>query len=169
VDIHKNQISTSIGEIDYDYLVIATGSENNFYNFEPVKHKLLTLKSMPDALQIRNVIFKNLERALANNRREPLEEIMNIAIVGGGPAGMELSGALAVMRKHASRYEFPELQLSKMKGNVYQSGPVLLAGMSDQASARCLEYLRDLGVNVFLNARVKSYDNKAIVMEDGRR
>jgi len=169
VDIHKNQISTSIGEIDYDYLVIATGSENNFYNFEPVKHKLLTLKSMPDALQIRNVIFQNLERALANNRREPLEEIMNIAIVGGGPAGIELAGALAEMRKHVIPKEFPELPLSKMNVNLYQSGPVLLAGMSDQASAKCLEYLRELGVNVFLNTRVKSYDNKAIVMEDGSR
>lgn len=167
VDLEQNRVLTSIGDISYDYLVVATGSENNFYNFEPVKHKLLTLKSMPDALQIRNVIFQNLERALAHNRREPLEEIMNIAIVGGGPAGVELAGALAEMKKHVLPNEFPELPLSKMSVNLYQSGPELLAGMSAQASAKCLEYLRELGVNVFLNTRVKSYGHKTIVTENG--
>lgn len=169
VDINKNQISTSIGEIDFDYLIIATGSENNFFNFEPVKDQLLTLKSLPEALQMRNRIFRNLERALANNRTEPIEEIMNIAIVGGGPAGIELAGALAEMRKHVVPKEFPELPLSKMSVNLYQSGPELLAGMSKEASQKCLEYLQEMGVNVFLNTRVKDYHNKTIVMDDGSR
>src|SRR5690606_38349531 len=87
INIINKQVVTSIGEIDYDYLVIASGSENNFYNFESVKEKLFTLKSVPDALTLRNGIFRNLEQALALNRKEPLHEIMNIAIVGGGPAG----------------------------------------------------------------------------------
>ena len=169
VAINKNQISTSIGEIDFDYLIVASGSENNFYNFEAIKNRLLTLKSMPDALQMRNRIFQNLERALANNRKEPLEEIMNIAIVGGGPAGVELAGALAEMRKHVLPKEFPELPLSKMSVNLYQSGPALLAGMSDEASEKCLEYLTQMGVNVFLNTRVKDYKDKTIVMDDGSR
>lgn len=167
VEINKNQIKTSIGEIQYDYLIVASGSKNNFFNFEPIKNKLLTLKTMPDALQMRNWIFQNLERALANNRKEPLEEIMNIAIVGGGPAGVELAGALAEMRKHVLPKEFPELPLSKMSVNLYQSGPVLLAGMSEEASEKCLEYLTEMGVNVFLNTRVKDYSNKTIVMDDG--
>ncbi|WP_026449640.1 NAD(P)/FAD-dependent oxidoreductase [Aequorivita capsosiphonis] len=167
VNIDKNQISTSIGTIDYDYLIVASGSETNFYNFEPVKNRLLTLKSLPDALQMRNRIFQNLEHALANNRKEPIEEIMNIAIVGGGPAGIELAGALAEMRKHVIPKEFPELPLSKMSVNLYQSGPDLLAGMSQEASEKSLEYLKELGVNVFLNTRVKKYDDKTIMMEDG--
>lgn len=167
VEIDKNQISTSMGQIKYDYLVIASGSENNFYNFEPVKDKLLTLKSLPEALKMRNQIFQNLERALTNHSNEPLEEIMNIAIVGGGPAGIELAGALAEMKKHVLPNEFPELPLSKMSINLYQSGPELLGTMSDEASKKCLEYLKEMGVNVFLNTHVKDYKDKTIVMEDG--
>ncbi len=167
VDMVKNQILTSIGPLDYDYLVIASGSENNFFNFEPVRDKLLTLKSLPQALQMRNRIFQNLEHALANNRKESLEEIMNIAIVGGGPAGVELAGALAEMKKYVIPNEFPELPLSKMNINLYQSGSELLNAMSAEASEKCLEYLKEMGVNVFLNTRVKKYGNKTIVLEDG--
>ncbi|WP_035479002.1 NAD(P)/FAD-dependent oxidoreductase [Gelidibacter mesophilus] len=167
INIRKNQISTSIGDMTYDYLVMASGSENNFFNFEPVKHKLLTLKSLPDALQIRNWIFQNLERALAENEKESLEEIMNIAIVGGGPAGIELAGALAEMKKHLIPKEFPELELSRMSLNLYQSGPKLLASMSKEASEKTLEYLKEMGVNVFLNTRVSDYKDNAIVLEDG--
>ena len=169
VDIAKNQVSTSIGIIDFDFLVIATGSENNFFNFEPVKDKLLTLKSVPDALTMRNRIFQNLELALAHNREEPIEEIMNIAIVGGGPAGLELAGALAEMKKFVIPKEFPDLELSKMSINLYESGSELLKAMSDEASEKSLEYLKDLGVNIFLNTRVKSYDGSEVELDDGSR
>ena len=167
VDIAKNKISTSIGKIDFDYLVIASGSENNFHNFEPVKESLLTLKSVPDALTLRNSIFRNLEGALAKNRKESLEEVMNIAIVGGGPAGLELGGAIAEMKRFVLPKEFPDLDLSKMSINLYQSGSELLESMSKEASDKSLEYLKELGVNVFLNSRVKSYDGSKIELEDG--
>lgn len=169
IDVQNNRVSTSIGDMDYDYLVLASGSENNFFNFEPVKDRLLTLKSLPDALQIRNWIFQNLERALAKNREQSLEEIMNIAIVGGGPAGIELAGALAEMKKYVIPKEFPELELSRMSLNLYQSGPKLLAAMSEQASEKTLDYLTEMGVNVYLNTRVSGYENNAIVLEDGSR
>ena len=169
VDIDKNQVSTSIGAIDFDYLVIASGSENNFYNFEPVKDKLLTLKSVPDALTMRNSIFRNLERGLAINGEESLEEIINIAIVGGGPAGLELAGALAEMKKFVIPKEFPDLEMSKMSINLYESGSQLLKVMSDEASKKSFEYLKELGVNIFLNTRVKSYDGSEIKLDDGSR
>ena len=88
VEWERNRIHTSIGTIGYDYLVLATGSATNFFNFDTVKDRLLTLKSVPDALNIRSYIYQNLEKALANYSGESLEEIMNIAIVGGGPAGL---------------------------------------------------------------------------------
>ncbi|CAN0533133.1 unnamed protein product, partial [Scytosiphon promiscuus] len=92
VSSEEKTIATSAGAIAYDYLIIATGSQNNFFNFEPVKDKLLTLKSIPDALNLRSFIFQNLEKAMEDNQKEPLDEILNIAIVGGGPAGIELAG-----------------------------------------------------------------------------
>ncbi len=165
----NQKILTSIGWIKYDYLVIASGSTTNFHNFESVKDKLLTLKSVPDALTLRNSIFRNLERAMAENRKKPLEEIINIAIVGGGPAGLELAGALAEMKTFVIPKEFPDLELSKMSINLYQSGPELLGSMSEEASDKSLEYLIELGVNVFLNSRVKSYDGSSIELEDGSR
>ncbi|MEO8772851.1 MAG: NAD(P)/FAD-dependent oxidoreductase [Gelidibacter sp.] len=165
----RKQILTSIGRIDYDYLIIASGSTNNFHNFESVKDKLLTLKSVPDALTLRNSIFRNLERAMSENRKQSLEEIINIAIVGGGPAGLELAGALAEMKKFVIPMEFPDLELSRMNINLYQSGPELLNSMSKDASDKSLEYLIELGVNVFLNSRVKSYDGSMIELEDGAR
>ncbi|MGO3184545.1 MAG: NAD(P)/FAD-dependent oxidoreductase [Aequorivita sp.] len=169
VNIAENEVSTSIGIIQFDYLVIASGSENNFYNFEPVKDKLLTLKSVPDALTMRNSIFRNLERGLANNRKESLEEVINIAIVGGGPAGLELAGALAEMKKYVIPKEFPDLELSKMSINLYESGSQLLKVMSEDASKKSHEYLQDLGVNIFLNTRVKSYDGSEIELDNGSR
>lgn len=150
VDTSKNYVSTSIGNMEFDYLVIASGRENNFYNFEPVKQKLLTLKSVPDALTLRNSIFRNLEMALANKKKEPLHGIMNIAIVGGGPAGLELAGALAEMKKFVIPKEFPDLELSKMSINLYESGSELLGAMAKKASEKSLEYLKELGVKVFL-------------------
>ncbi len=162
----ENKLLTSIGEIRYDYLVIATGSQNNFFNFEPVKDQLLTLKSIPEALNLRSFIFQNLEKALTNTGDETLEEIINIAIVGGGPAGIELAGALAEMKRYVLPKDFPELDLSKMSINLYEASSKLLAAMSEEASAKSLEYLKELGINVYLNARVHAYDGSKISLED---
>lgn len=167
VAIEKNSIHTSIGEFSYDFLVIATGSTNNFFNFEPVKEKLLTLKTVPDALNMRSYIFQNLEKALARDRNQSINEIMNIAIVGGGPAGIELAGALAEMKHYVIPKDFPDLDTTKMSINLYEAAPKLLAVMSEEASNKSLEYLKKLGVNVFLNAKVSSYDGTTVKMKDG--
>jgi NADH dehydrogenase len=167
INTDQNSIDSSIGKIDYDYLVIATGSQNNFFNFEPVKEKLLTLKSINDSLHLRNVVIKNLEKALAEYRREPRAEIMNIAIVGGGPAGLELAGALAEMKRYVLPRDFPELEIEKMQINLYEAAPRLLASMSQESSRKSLEFVQDLGVNVFLDTKVTSYDGREMTLEDG--
>ncbi len=163
----QRSLLTSVGVFKFDYLIIATGSQNNYYNFEPVKSQLLSLKSIPDALNLRSYVFQNLEKALSNYGRETLEEIVNIAIVGGGPAGLELAGALAEMKRFVLPKDFPELDLSRMHINLYQSPSRLLNNMSEEASAKSLEYLQDLGVNVFLNSRVTGYDGDNITLADG--
>ncbi len=163
----ENLLKTNIGDFSYDYLIIATGSQNNFFNFEPVRDRLLTLKSIPEALNMRSFIFQNLEKALANVDNEPLEEIMNIAVVGGGPAGIELAGALAEMKRFVLPKDFPELDLSKMSINLYEAAPTLLSAMSEEASKKSYEYLKQLGINVFLSARVQEYDGAKISLADG--
>lgn len=167
VDFPRNMLETSIGKISYDFLVLATGSDTNYFDFEQIKKRLLVLKSIPDALNIRSYVYQNLEKAIANYTGESLEEIMNIAIVGGGPAGIELAGALAEMKKHVIPKDFPDLDLSKMNINLYQSGGRILNTMSEEASEKALSYLRSLGVNVMLNARVVSYEADRVKLEDG--
>ncbi len=169
VDWERSRLFTSIGTVPYDYLVIATGSQTNYFNFEPVKDRMLTLKSLPDALNIRSFVYQNLEKAIANYSGEPLEEIMNIAIVGGGPAGIELAGALAEMKKHVIPKDFPDLDTSLMSINLYQSGDRVLNAMSVMASKKALEYLGDLGVNVLLNSRVTDYRDDQVHLSDGTR
>lgn len=161
VSISEKKITTSIGEIPYDYLIIATGAQNNFFNFEPIKDKLLTLKSIPDALDIRSFLFQNLEKALSNETQD-LPEVLNIAIVGGGPAGIELAGALAEMKRYVIPKDFPELDTTKMNINLYEASPKLLGAMSEDSSKKSYQYLKDLGVNIFLNTRVNGYDGKEL-------
>lgn len=167
VSVGSQLLHTSIGDISYDYLVIATGSTNNFFNFEPVKDKLLTLKSIPDALNMRSYIYQNLEKALAFQNQRSIEDLMNIAIVGGGPAGLELAGALAEMKHFVLPKDFPDLDLSKMQINLYEAAHELLSAMSEPSSTKSLEYLRKLGVNVHLNAKVAAYDGKILTLADG--
>ena len=167
VEIEKNRIRTSIGLIAYDYLIIATGSRNNFFNFESIKKVLLPLKSIPDALNLRSFIFQNLEKSLSKKDEEEVEEILNIAIVGGGPAGIELAGALAEMKRHVLPKDFPDLDTSKLSINLYQSSPKLLNSMSEESSKKALEYLVQLGINVKLNSRVTKYDGDVLTIKDG--
>lgn len=164
VDTQHQFLHTNIGDINYDYLVIATGSTNNFFNFEPVKNKLLTLKSIPDALNMRSYIYQNLEKALVHQDEKDSEDLMNIAIVGGGPAGIELAGALAEMKHYVLPKDFPDLDLAQMHINLYEAAPELLSAMSKQASEKTLEYLIKLGINVHLNAKVESYDGTTLLI-----
>lgn len=165
VKISEKKLTTSIGEISYDYLIIATGSQTNYFNFEPIKDQLLTLKSIPDALNIRSFLFQNLEKAISNETQD-LPEVLNIAIVGGGPAGIELAGALAEMKRYVIPKDFPELDTSKMNIHLYEAGEDLLGAMSQEASDKTLVYLKDLGVKVFLNTRVSGYDGTALLLPD---
>lgn len=168
VVISEKKLKTSIGDIFYDYLIIATGSTTNYFNFEPIKDKLLTLKSIPDALNIRSFLFQNLEKALSNETQD-LPEVLNIAIVGGGPAGIELAGALAEMKRYVIPKDFPELDTSKMNIHLYEAGEDLLGAMSQEASDKALEYLEGLGVHVFLNTRVSGYDGTALQLPDNTK
>lgn len=167
VDTNLQKISTSVGEIAYDYLVIATGSTNNFFNFEPVKDTILPLKSVTDALNIRSFLMQNLEQAIATFDQSERAELMNIAIIGGGPAGIELAGALAEMKRYVLPKDFPQIDFSKMSIKLFEASPKLLANMSEEASEHSLKYLEEMGITVLLNTKVKDYDSHQVYLEDG--
>ena len=167
IDTEAKVLRTSLHDIHYDELVIATGSTGKYFNFEPVKDKLLTLKTVPDALNLRSYLLQNFEKAVAEGNPEYFSELVNIALVGGGPTGLELAGALGEMKKYILPLDYPEIDLSRMKIVLFQSGGELLKGMSDHASAKALEYIRELGVEVRLNERAVSYDGDVLTTDTG--
>lgn len=169
VDVAHQTLSTSIGKLYYDYLIIATGSTNNFFNFAPQKNMLLPLKTIADALDIRSFLMQNLEKALTTLNNTEQEEIVNVAIAGGGPAGLELAGALAEMKKYVLPRDYPELNFDHMQIHLFEAKSQLLANMSSKASAASLKFLTDLGVSVYLNTKVNSYDGHKVILDDGNQ
>ena len=167
VDTERRVLATSLTDIHYDYLVLATGSTGNYYNFEPVKERLLTLKTVPDALNLRSYLLQNFEKAVAEGNPAYFEELINVAIVGGGPTGLELAGAIGEMKKYILPLDYPDIDLARMRIVLFQSGEQLLKGMSDHASRKSLQYVRELGVEVHLNDRVTDYDGDVLRTESG--
>jgi NADH:ubiquinone reductase (H+-translocating) len=167
VDEKEKMVRTSIGNLSYDYLVLAMGSTNNYFDFEPVKDQLLTLKSLTDAYNIRSQLMQNLERALIIENPQKQEEAINVAIIGGGPAGLELAGAIAEMKKYVLPRDFPELNLSRMHIYLFEAAPRLLSGMSNKAANHAYKYLEKLGIIIKTSALVKNYDGSLLILENG--
>jgi NADH dehydrogenase len=159
VETERNAVHTSVGEIHYDYLVLATGSLTNFFGIESIEKNAMQIKSIPNALNLRSFIFQNFEKALLTE--DPLEKqaLMNIVVVGGGPTGVEISGSLAEMRKHVLPKDYPELDLQAMQIFLVEAGPAVLGPMSEASQRESKQYLDELGVKVLLNTSIKKYEH----------
>ena len=155
-------ILTDVGNIHFDYLVIATGSKTNFFGNENFEKYTMPMKTIPEALNLRSLILQNFEKALLTNDLEERERLMNFVIVGGGPTGVELAGALAELKNHILPHDYPDLDIRKMNVHIVQSSERLLPGMSDKSGQKSKEYLENLGVHVWLNTRVLGYDGKLV-------
>lgn len=153
----ENKIITSIGDVEFDYLVIATGAKTNFFNNESLSIASMPMKSVKEALNLRSLILQNMEKALTIQNDRKKESLMNYVIVGAGPTGVELAGAIAEMRNSIFPKDYPELDCSKMKIIIVQSNERVLPALSEKSSARALKYLQDLGVEVKLKTRVLDY------------
>ena len=164
----EKEIYTSVGKIKYDFLIIATGAKTNYFNMESIKKYALPLKSLSDAILIRNVILENYEEAVNHSSEECINAYLSIAIVGGGPTGVELAGALAEMKTFILPKDYPYLDFDKMRILLFQSGPLLLNTMSSKASLKAQEYLENLGVEVKLNTSVKDYDGRVVKTSTGK-
>lgn len=167
IDTAAQVVETSIGKIRYDYLVVATGATTNFHNNQEIEANAISLKSIEDALALRNTVLSNFEKALQIEDEEQLNSLMDFVIVGGGPTGVEVAGALSELRKHIFPKDYKELDFIKMDIHLIQSGDQLLKGMSAEASKKSLEFLEEFGVKVILNRRVKSYDGYTITLDNG--
>jgi NADH dehydrogenase len=164
-----NYIETSIGGITYDYLIIASGASTNYYGMKDVEQNSLPMKTSVDAIKLRNIIIRNFEQALLTEDIEVMNSLMDFVIVGGGPTGVELAGALAELKLHVLPNDYKELEMSYMDIHLVEAGHRLLSGMSEKASEKALEYLQHMGIKVHLNCAVKSYDGHHVVFNTGEQ
>ena len=164
----ENKIITGTGEERYDILVLATGADTNFFGNQQLEKHAFPMKSTVEALQLRFKLVQNFEDALIAKNDEDLQRLMNVVVVGGGPTGVEISGALAEMKKYVLPKNYPELDLSKMNIFLLEGTQKTLAHMSEFSSGRSKKYLEKLGVRVMTGAHVKDYDGKNIYLQDGQ-
>ncbi|RZK29716.1 MAG: NAD(P)/FAD-dependent oxidoreductase [Hymenobacter sp.] len=162
-------VETSIGLIRYDYLVLATGTTSNYFGDKDMERNSISLKTVPDAILLRNTLLSNFEQALQIGDVEQLNSLLDFVIVGGGPTGVEMAGALSELRDKVFPRDYKEIDFKQMDIHLIQSGPVLLKGMSADASAHALKYLQELGVRVWLDCRVKSYDGYTVTLNTGEQ
>ena len=163
----QNTIITDLGELNYDYLVLAIGADTNFFGNKNIEERALPMKSVGEALGLRNRLFETFEKALVSDNQDDRVGLMNVVVVGGGPTGVEISGTLAEMKKHVLPKDYPELDFDLMQINIIESGGELLGPMSENAQIKSKEYLEQLGVNVRLNCRVTDFDGKYVYLNDG--
>lgn len=158
----KKIVSTNIGELNYDYLIVATGAETNFFGNTEIEKNAMAMKSIPQSLNLRSLILENFEQALLTDNYHERDALMNFVIVGGGPTGVELAGALAEIKKGILPKDYPDLDTRRAQINIIQSGNKLLDGFSDEASKKAEDFLEELGVQVWKGVRVMGYDGKSV-------
>ncbi len=165
----ENKVLLSTGELKYDFIVFATGTETNFFGIENVKNNAIPMKTVNDALEMRNHFLQKLEQATITTDEQERRKLLNIVIAGGGPTGVEVSGMMAEMKKNTLRKDYPELAGTGAESNIYlvDAGAHVLAPMSPQSQADTYDALSKLGVIIKLNTHVKDYTNDTVVFDSG--
>lgn len=164
-----NTVTTNIGDYSYDYLVLATGAETNFFGNKQLEHFCMGMKTVPEALNLRSMILQSLEAALSEKDPGEKEELMTFVVVGGGPTGVELAGALAEFRNFILKKDYPKLDNCEMRVFLVESKPIVLGVMSEEAAKKAKEYLEEMGVVLYNGVRVKSFDGELLEINDGRK
>lgn len=162
VDPDKKEIQTNIGKISYDHLVLATGATSNFFGMKDIQDKAMPMKDVVEALNLRSLIIQNFEEALNTDSLEERQRLMNFVIVGGGPTGVEIAGALAELKEHVLPNDYPDLDIRKMQIHIIEANERVLVNMSEEASERAEKYLQERDVRLFLNNRVNKFDGQTV-------
>lgn len=157
-----NEVITDIGVLKFDYLVIASGSKTNYFGNSEIEKYSMAMKTIPQSLNLRSLILENFEEALLTSDLNERNALMNFVIVGAGPTGVELAGALAEIKKGILPKDYPDLDTRLVQINLIQSGDKILKEMSENASEKAEDFLENLGVNVWKNVRVTNYDGKRV-------
>ncbi len=162
IDAEHHTIFSDIGELVYDYLVIATGSKTNFFGNDTVEENAMWMKTIPQALNIRSLILENLEQAAITKDARARKRLLNFVIAGAGPTGVELSGAIAEVRNNIVPKDYPDIDISEMKIHLLEGLDRVLPPMSEKASMKAEKFLKDLGVYIHLNTMVEDYDGELV-------
>ena len=162
IDTKHQKIITEIGDLHYDYLVIASGSKTNYFGNKEIERNSMSMKTIPQSLNIRSLILENFEQAVLTKNQADRNTLINFVLVGAGPTGVELAGALAEMKKAILQKDYPDLDIDKMQINLIQSGDRILNTMSEKSSAAAEKFLLNLGVKIWKNVRVTNYDGRTI-------
>ena len=167
VDTDKKILQTSIGKIDYDYLVLAAGATTNFFGNKNIEDWAIPMKTVPEAMGLRNALLSNLERALTCATEEERQELLNVVIVGGGATGVEIAGALSEMKRYVIPYDYPDMDSSLMHIYLIEAGDRLLAGMTPDSSKKAYDFLKSMGVDIQFGKMVTDYRDHKVIMKDG--
>ena len=167
INLAGNTVETNIGPFTYDALVIATGADTNFFGNKNMEANAFPMKSTVEALQLRHRILHNFEDAVTAPNAEELQRLLNIVVVGGGPTGVEMSGAIADMRKDVLPKDYPELDFKQMNIYLLEGSSEILSPMSDKSSIQSKKYLEKLGVKVMLDTLLSDYDGRTATTKDG--
>ncbi len=162
VDEMKKILHTTIGDLSYDYLVLATGTDTSFFGNEKLRNLTLQMKTIKEALDMRSYVLQNFENALTVTDSVEREALLDYVIVGAGPTGVELAGALAELKRHVLPNDYPELDFTKMEIYLLDGGSRVLGAMGEKSSDKAHEYLSKMGVDILLNTRVTDYDGLAV-------
>lgn len=162
----ENKIETSIGDLAYDYLVLATGSRTNFFGNKSIEENAMWMKTIPQALNIRSLILENLEQAVITEDPGKRKTLLNFVVAGAGPTGVELCGAIAEVRNHIVPRDFRDLDPAEMEIHLVEGLDRVLPPMSAKASREADKYLKELGVKIHLNTMVREYDGQTVITND---
>ncbi len=166
VDTAKKMLYTSIGTIEYDYLVIATGTKTNFFGNSEIEKFAMSMKSVPQALNIRSLVLQNFEKADNCSSLEQRKALLNFSIIGAGPTGVELAGAFAELKRHVFPKDYRHLNIEEMEIHLFEGSTRVLPPMSEKASRKAHKFLEEFGVKIHLNTIVKSYDGETLITKD---
>jgi len=169
VDLQQRRVTTHAGDFAYHYLVLAAGSVTNFFGLESVAQHTAALRDLDDAETVRDRVLSSFEAAAAEKSPARRRALMTTVLVGGGPTGVELAGALAELRRHVLPRDFPELNVSQARILLLEASDRLLEAMPQRMQRKALEKLQNMGVEVQLGARVTGADERGVSLSDGER